>query len=104
MNWVLATTVAALLTWWSARISGIALETLVDKSAPWSAHVAIAFDVMRKPSTTQSRQLVSPSQMTPVAPCHCSEEWLKTNRVAQSALPRGSPQEASVAHFSWSML
>ena len=53
----------------------------MDKSAPWSAHVAIAFNVMLKPSKIQSRLLVSPFRY----------------RVAQSALPRNSPQEASVA-------
>ena len=40
-----------------------------DQSAPWSAHVAIAFDVMR--------QLVPLSLMIPQAPSHCLEEWLK---------------------------
>ena len=55
-----------------ACCSGIALETFVDKSAPSSAHVAIAFDVMRKPSKIQSRQLVSPSTLTPVGPSQCS--------------------------------
>ena len=69
----------------------------VDKSAPWSAHVAIA--LLRRPSKILSRQLVSPSPLTPVAPCQCKEEWLKRYRVAQSALPRNSPQEASVAYL-----
>ena len=71
----------------------------VDKSAPWSAHDAIAFDVIRKLSKIQSWQLVSPSPLTPVARSQCSEEWLNRCRVAQSALPSNSPQEASVAHL-----
>ena len=68
----------------------------MDKSAPWSALVAIAFDVLRKPSKIQSAGLSIP---THVAPCQCCEEWLNRCRVAQSALPSNSPQEASVAHL-----
>ena len=69
-----------------------------DKSAPWSAHVAIAFDVTRKPSKIQSWQLVSPSPLT-LVPSQSCEERLKRYWVAQSALPANSPQEASVAHL-----
>ena len=99
MNWVLATAVAALIIWWSARVSGIALETFGDRSAPWSAHVAITCDVLRNLSKIHSRQLVSPSPLAAVAPSQCNVERLKRHRVAQSALPSNSPQEASVAHL-----
>ena len=67
----------------------------VDKSAPWLVHVAIAFDVLRKPLKIQSRQLVSPSPLAPVATSQCTKNGLKRYRVAQSALLRNSPQEAS---------
>ena len=72
----------------------------VDKNAPSSAHVAIAFDVVCKLSQIQSWQLVSPSPLTPVALSQRSEEWFKRYRVAQSALPSNSPQEAAVARWS----
>ena len=39
-----------------------------DKRAPWSAHVHMAFDVMRKPSKNRTWQMVSPSPLVPQAP------------------------------------
>ena len=44
-----------------------------DKSAPFSAHVAIAFHVMRMPPKIRTWQLVSLSPLTPPAPSRCSE-------------------------------
>ena len=48
-----------------------------DKSALWSVHVAIAFDVMRKPSKNQTWQLVTPPPLVPQAPFQCREKWLE---------------------------
>ena len=48
-----------------------------DNSAPWSAHVAIAFGVLRKPSKIRTWQLVSPSPLTTQAPSHSQVELLK---------------------------
>ena len=65
----------------------------VDKSAPWSAHVAIAFDVVHKPSTNQTWQWVTLLPLVPQAPSHCREKWLER----ESAVPNNSPQEVVVA-------
>ena len=69
------------------------------KSAPWSTHVAIAFDVLWKPSKIRTWQLVSPSPLIPQAPSHSRDEWLKRFRLAENAVPSNSPQEAAVSRL-----
>ena len=70
----------------------------MDKNAPWSAYVAIAFDALRKPSKIRSCHLISPSPFFPL-PSQCREEWLKRYRTAQSVFSSNSPQEAAVARL-----
>ena len=70
-----------------------------DKGAPWSAHVAIAFDVMRKPSKIRTWQLVSPSPLSPQAPSHSRDEWLKRFRLVENVVPSNSPQEATPSSY-----
>ena len=50
----------------------------------WSAHVAIAFDVMRKPSKIRTLQLVSFFLLISQAPTQCRDEWLPRCRLAES--------------------
>ena len=49
-------------------------NVLADKSAPWPAHVAIAFDVLQKPPQIRTWQLVSLSPLIPHTPSCSAEE------------------------------
>ena len=66
-----------------------------DTSSPWSARVAVAFDV-RKPSKIRTSQLVSLSQLILQAPSHSRDEWL---RLAENVVPSNSPQGRLA--FAW---
>ena len=49
----------------SKNLSYCTRNVRADRSPPWSAHVAIAFDVLRKPPKIRTWQLVSPSPLIP---------------------------------------
>ena len=95
----LVSVAAALITWWSAKISGIASGTsggqkssVVGARIDWVRCVAEAFKV-----SDMAARLTSP--LTPQAPTLCREEWLKRCRVAQSPMASNSPQEVAVARL-----
>ena len=56
-----------------------------------------AFDVVRKPSTTQTWLLVTLLPLVPQAPSQCQEKWLDWHRAAENVVPNNSPQEVAVA-------
>ena len=55
----------------------------VDKRAPWSAHVATAFDAA---SRQTFRLVVITSPLIPQAPSLCREKWLARHRAAEHAV------------------
>ena len=71
----------------------------VDTRPPWSAPVAIAFDVVRKPAKIQTWQLVTLPLLVPQAQSQCREKWLARHRAAEHAVPNNSPQEVAVARL-----
>ena len=71
----------------SKKIRHCVRNVRADKSAPWSAHVAIAFDVLQKPPQIRTWQLISLSPLIPHISSYNGEEWLKKLRLVENAVP-----------------
>ena len=93
----LATAVTTSTPRWSARKSDIVSKNVrVDTRAPWSAHVAIAFDVVRKPAKIQTWQVVTPLPLVPQSSPLCREKWMARHRAAEHVNPNDPPQDEVV--------
>ena len=79
------------------------MNVRVEQNAPWSAHLANAFDVVRKPANIQT-QLDTPPPLVPQSPSQCREKWVAQHRAAVHAIPNDSPQEMVVSGLRGSAL